>query len=43
MTLEIFAIGIGLAYLFEKSRSLWPGIVLHAANNLGAMAYLAAT
>lgn len=41
MSLEIFMMGIALAYLFEKSHSLGPSIVLHAVNNLGVMAHLA--
>ena len=43
MTAEIFAVGVALAAVFEKSGSLWPGIALHAANNLAVLGYLAAT
>ena len=43
MTAEIFAIGACLALLVEKSGSLWPGILVHAVNNLGVLAYLALT
>ncbi len=29
----IFLIGVALAYLYEKSGSLWPSMILHAVNN----------
>lgn len=35
---EMLALSILLALLFELSRSLWPGILCHALNNLALMA-----
>jgi membrane protease YdiL (CAAX protease family) len=35
---EMLALSVLLALLFELSRSLWPGIVCHAINNLSVMA-----
>jgi membrane protease YdiL (CAAX protease family) len=32
--LSVFLSGILWALVYERSRSLWPGIVAHAANNL---------
>ncbi|MEX2615620.1 MAG: CPBP family intramembrane glutamic endopeptidase [Alphaproteobacteria bacterium] len=34
---EMVALAIVLALLFEYSRSLWPGILCHAANNLAVL------
>lgn len=34
---EMVALSIALALLFEYSRSLWPGILCHAANNLAIL------
>lgn len=41
---EVFLFGVVLALLFEWSGSLWPPILLHAANNVAAvaLAYLSA-
>ena len=33
-------LGVVLALLFEKTKSLWPPIILHAMNNSLAFAYL---
>ena len=43
MGFEIFLMGADLAYIFEQCGSLWPGITLHAINNIGVVAYLMAT
>jgi membrane protease YdiL (CAAX protease family) len=42
-TAEVFAFGAVLALLYEWSGSLWPPILLHAANNVAAvtLAYMA--
>ena len=42
VSFEIFLMGVALAYIFEQSGSLWPGITLHAINNIGVVAYLMA-
>lgn len=34
---EMITLSIALALLFEYSRSLWPGILCHAANNLAVL------
>ena len=34
---EMVALSIALALLFEYSRSLWPGILCHAVNNLAVL------
>ena len=43
MSFEIFLMGADLAYIFEQYGSLWPGITLHAINNISVVAYLMAT
>ncbi|MEE3095001.1 MAG: CPBP family intramembrane glutamic endopeptidase [Pseudomonadota bacterium] len=43
MSFEIFLMGADLAYIFEQCGSLWPGITLHAINNISVVAYLMAT
>ena len=40
---RIFLMGADLAYIFEQCGSLWPGITLHAINNISVVAYLMAT
>lgn len=42
VSFEIFLMGVALAYIFEQCGSLWPGIMLHAINNIGVVAYLMA-
>ena len=37
-----FAAGLLLAWLYHRSRSLWPGIVVHGLNNITTMLVLAA-
>jgi uncharacterized protein len=37
---QLAILGVILALLFEKTRSLWPPIILHALNNTLAFAYL---
>jgi len=37
---QLAILGVILALLFEKTRSLWPPIILHAVNNSLAFAYL---
>jgi membrane protease YdiL (CAAX protease family) len=37
---QLAVLGVILALLFEKTRSLWPPIILHAVNNSLAFAYL---
>jgi membrane protease YdiL (CAAX protease family) len=37
---QLAALGVILALLFEKTRSLWPSIMLHAINNALAFVYL---
>ncbi|MGA0122803.1 MAG: type II CAAX prenyl endopeptidase Rce1 family protein, partial [Gaiellales bacterium] len=39
----LFALGLILGLLRLRTRSIWPPIVLHAANNGLAFAYLLAT
>ena len=34
---QIFLLGLLLTYLYERTRSLWPSIALHAMNNAVAM------
>lgn len=36
----VFPLGIVLALVFEKSKSLWPPIIIHAANNTFAIGLL---
>jgi membrane protease YdiL (CAAX protease family) len=38
--LQTFSLSLVLVYLREKTDSLWPGITLHASNNLIAFIYL---
>ena len=33
-TLQVMLGGIGLAFLYEKSGSLWPSIYFHSVNNV---------
>jgi hypothetical protein len=37
---QLAILGVILALLFEKTRSLWPPIILHAVNNALAFAVL---
>ena len=39
-TLQIFLVGLVLAWLYERSGSLWPSIVLHGCNNGVGLALL---
>jgi membrane protease YdiL (CAAX protease family) len=36
----VFPLGIVLALVFERSKSLWPSIIIHAANNTFAIGLL---
>lgn len=38
--LEVFVIGILLAYVADKTKSIWPGVVIHAVNNAIVIGYL---
>jgi membrane protease YdiL (CAAX protease family) len=33
----VFLLGVAAAWLFDRSKSLWPGILLHAGYNLGVL------
>ena len=39
-TLQVTLLGAVLMFLYMKSRSLWPGIALHALNNGIALIFL---
>ena len=38
--MQLAILGVILALLFEKTKSLWPPIMLHAVNNTLAFSYL---
>ncbi len=38
--IDVFCIGLLLAYVSSKTKSLWPGIVIHMFNNLIVLGYL---
>ena len=43
VVVQLAIFGIVLGWLYEKTGSIWPGIVIHALNNALAFALLAGT
>lgn len=39
---DVFFIGLVLAYVVHKTKSIWPGVLIHALNNAIVLAYLLA-
>jgi uncharacterized protein len=37
---EVFVVGLLLAYVMRETRSIWPGVVIHALNNAIVFGYL---